>query len=176
MTLLARVHEELDRRGIAHALIGAAALAVRGIARSTLDLDLLTGAASCLEPETWAALGIEGAGVDVRRGDAEDPLAGVIRLTQPPERPVDVVVAKLGWQRDIIAGGGSVLVLDADLPVATVPGLILLKLYAGGPQDLWDVEQLLGIDGSAAVAVSAEILKLPARARDLWAAVLARHA
>jgi len=40
MTLGDRVMSALDARGIAHALIGAAALAAAGVARSTLDLDL----------------------------------------------------------------------------------------------------------------------------------------
>jgi len=41
MTLLDRVAELLDAHGSPHALIGAAALAAAGIARSTFDVDLL---------------------------------------------------------------------------------------------------------------------------------------
>ena len=48
MTLLDRVSGLLTARGIPHALIGAAALAARGIARSTYDIDLLT-------TDRWAA-------------------------------------------------------------------------------------------------------------------------
>lgn len=41
MTLPGRVVDLLVRRDIPHALIGAAALAARGVARSTFDIDLL---------------------------------------------------------------------------------------------------------------------------------------
>ena len=40
-SLLRRVHERLEESGIGHAVIGAAALAIHGISRSTFDLDLL---------------------------------------------------------------------------------------------------------------------------------------
>jgi hypothetical protein len=46
MKLLDRVVRALLARNVPHALIGAAALAARGIARSTYDIDLLTTAAS----------------------------------------------------------------------------------------------------------------------------------
>jgi hypothetical protein len=67
----------------------ATALAVRGIARSTFDIDLLTTDRRVFEPERWAPLVRAGATVDIRHGDAEDPLAGVIRITSAGTRPVD---------------------------------------------------------------------------------------
>ena len=42
MTLVDRVSARLQAAGIPHALIGAAALAAAGVARSTFDIDLLT--------------------------------------------------------------------------------------------------------------------------------------
>jgi len=56
MTLLGRVVDLLVRRDIPHALIGAAALAARGIARSTFDIDLLTTDAGVLQTEWWSPL------------------------------------------------------------------------------------------------------------------------
>lgn len=57
------------------------------------------------------------------------------------------------------------------MPIADAAGLILLKLYAGGLQDSWDIEQLLAAaaDRSALVAtVEAEAPRLPAGAQHLW--------
>src|SRR5262245_33185475 len=103
MILLGRVVDLLASRQVPHALIGAAALAARGIARSTFDIDLLTTDPRVLSDDWWTPLGIENATVDVRRGDADDPLAGVVRIETPGDRPVDVVVGRHAWQARAVA-------------------------------------------------------------------------
>jgi len=59
------------------------------------------------------------------------------------------------------------------VPVARAADLILLKLYAGGHQDKWDIEQLLtGPDRERLVAaVDHEVDALPADSRRLWARI-----
>ena len=56
----------------------------------------------------------------------------------------------------------------------TAANLILLKLYAGGPQDAWDIEQLLasGDRDGLVVAVSAALPALPEEARRQWARIV----
>jgi hypothetical protein len=46
-------------------------------------------------------------------------------------------------------------------------------LYAGGSQDLWDVEALLHLPGADALVaqVEAELAALPAAMRERWARV-----
>jgi hypothetical protein len=51
---LAGATSTLEAAGIAYALIGAGALAVHGISRSTFDLDLLAVDRGCLVPGLWA--------------------------------------------------------------------------------------------------------------------------
>lgn len=170
MSLLERVHATLDQRKIPHAAIGAVALAVHGVARSTLDVDLLVRTVACLDRATWAGLASEGVSVDVRRGDAEDPLAGVVGLAVGGEPPIDVIVGRAAWQDGVIVRAEPAQVAGVNLPVALPADLVLLKLYAGGAQDRWDVEQLLATIGGAAVvaAVDREIGALPPRCRALW--------
>jgi hypothetical protein len=57
-----------------------------------LDLDLLTLEERVLDRRFWAGLAAAGVDVDVRRGDAGDPLMGVVRATAEGERPVDPIV------------------------------------------------------------------------------------
>jgi hypothetical protein len=54
--------------------------------------------------------------------------------------------------------------------------LILLKLYAGGPQDAWDIAQLLGGEdrGALVAAVDALVTLLPDDARSLWRTIARR--
>lgn len=174
MNLLDRVAAILDRAGARYAVIGAAAMTACGVARSTRDVDLLALAETCLDPARWAPLTEAGIAVSISRGDAEDPLSGVVRFTAPGERPVDLVVGRHRWQTRVLDRARPAAMPGARLPTAQARDLVLLKLFAGGAQDAWDVAQLLaGPDRGALVAqVSAEVDVLPARCRRLWERVL----
>jgi hypothetical protein len=167
VNLLDRVVERLSSTGIAHALIGAAALAAHGISRSTLDRDLLVTDIRVLDDGFWDALGSPAA-VDVRRGDADDPLAGIVRVTSAEERDVDVVVGREAWQREVVARAQRIGA--GPLAVVQRADLVLLKLYAGGLQDRWDIEQLLALDRREALVadVDERIEALPRESRELW--------
>ena len=174
-TLLPMVAAVLDRLGARFALIGAAALAAHGVARSTFDLDLLTTDPAALDPSAWAALSAnQGVTVSVRKGDADDPLAGLVRIEAQGERAIDVVVGRSGWQTEVVAAAQMVDVAGMTVPVVGPADLVLLKLYAGGAQDLWDIEQLLAVaDRPSLVAeVNRRLDPLPPDARRAWAKVL----
>ncbi len=167
MTLLDRVSGLLTSRGIPHALVGAAALAARGIARSTYDIDLLTTDRRVLAPALWDGSVPEVVNVDVRRGDSDDPLGGVVRLLAPGERPVDIILGKLAWQTRAVARAEA---MPGGPPVILAEDLVLLKLYAGGTQDIWDIRELLRLpDAQGLIArVSEALLDQPQAMRDLW--------
>jgi hypothetical protein len=167
MTLLARVTALLARERIRVALIGASALAVHGVSRSTVDIDLLTTDVRALAAKTWI---LPDAAVDIRPGDADDPLAGVIRISHPDERDIDIVVGRTMWQAALVEQARPLVLGDATVGVVEAPGLILLKLYAGGSQDAWDIGQLLAAGDRAVLsrAVDALVVQLPADAQALW--------
>ncbi len=169
MTLADRIGAALDAAAIPHALIGAAALAAAGVARSTFDLDLLTTDSRALDEQMWRSVREAGTDVELRRGDDDDPLAGVIRTSAPGERSVDVIVGRFAWQRRAVERaclmpGGRRVVLARDL--------VLLKLFAGGVQDLWDLRQLLAVVPAGSLdGVDEDLQQLPASAAKLWAEV-----
>jgi hypothetical protein len=173
VTLLADAAAHLRARDIPFALIGAGAMAVHGVARSTVDLDLLVTSAACLSATFWDTMRAAGAEPIVRAGDAADPLAGVIRLRRGSDDPVDVVVGHAAWQAAAITRARTSEVAGVRVPVVTAAELILLKLYAGGPQDLWDIAQLLGGDERRTIVrdVEARLSALPADCARLWAEV-----
>lgn len=148
-------------------------MAVRGVARGTRDLDLLTVAAECLQPLTWSALPAS-ITTHIQRGDAQDPLAGIVRFTTEGLTPVDLVVGKSAWQRGILDRAEMLEVDGVVVPVATVADLILLKLYAGGPQDAWDIAQLLDVEsdrGAVEASVERRLVALPDECRRLWSRI-----
>jgi len=170
VSVLGRVSDALHATGIPYALIGASALTVYGVNRSTLDVDLFATALACLDRRTWDSLAAEGIGIEVRKGDFEDPLAGVVRFTAPGESPVDLVIGRFVWQQKAIERAGRAVFAGVELPVLTAVDLILLKLYAGGPQDAWDIQQILaGPERDAlVVGVESELSDLPRQSSLLW--------
>lgn len=171
--LLDRVAESLRDADVAFALIGAAALALHGVSRSTVDIDLFVTDRRVLEADFWASLS-DNVDVKVHTGDDSNPLAGVVRCRANGQRDIDVVVGKSRWQQALIARAERAPGLA--LAVVRAADLILLKLYAGGSQDRWDIDQLLaGPDRDALVRnVDQHLSPLPTEARELWARLLGR--
>jgi hypothetical protein len=112
--------------------------------------------------------------VTIGRGDAEDPLAGAVRLAAADESPVDLIVGRSDWQARVLTRATPATIEGVAVPVAAAADLILLKLYAAGPQDAWDIEQLLASgDRPALVAeVEATLPALPEDSRRLWARIV----
>ena len=176
MSLLGRVVRQLVTSDIPYAAIGATALMHYGVGRATRDVDLLCVEDRALDPSTWDPLAARGVEIEIRRGDADDPLAGVVRCREGTERPVDVIVGARGWQRAVIERSRPGRVAEVEVPVVRAVDLILLKLYAGGPQDAWDIEELLaGEDREEHCrGVEEELTVLPESARELWRRIRSR--
>ncbi len=134
--------------------------------------DLLAVDNRVLDATTWASLADSSLDVDIRRGDADHPLRGVVRITSSrSERPLDLVVGRYQWPERAIARAPLVTVdEDVVLPVVQARDLILLKLYAGGPQDAWDIQRLLAASKSHTLReeVEADVSVLPKRCIQLW--------
>jgi len=175
VSLLAETLETLSAHGLRCAMIGAAAMAAHGVARATMDIDLLLAGSECLNSLAWEALRRSGLNVDVRRGDADDPLVGVVRLQRAGEQPIDVVVGSASWQRRAIENASPIEFLGILVPVASARDLILLKLYAGSPQDRWDVARLLAATPNPNLAreVEAGLSALPPECRESWREITA---
>jgi hypothetical protein len=67
LNLLVRVRDILESSAVRYALIGAGAMTVHGVGRSTLDLDLLTTDPRVLNEGIWASLKGQGSKADIRR-------------------------------------------------------------------------------------------------------------
>lgn len=160
----------LQKADVPHALIGAGAMAVHGVSRATLDLDLLAEDRTLLEEGRWEEVSRSGVSVDVRRGDSEDPLAGVVRFRAEGDRAVDLIIGRSAWQKGVIDRAELFSMGDFVLPVVRPADLILLKLFAGGTQDAWDLEQLLAAGDRNALTSEVEkrLGELPPECAELW--------
>lgn len=168
-----RVREILDRAGVQFALIGASAVALRGLPRFTQDTDFFTIDRTVFEPSLWAVLTQQGETIDIRKGDFDDPLAGVVRIGALPDQ-VDVVVGKWKWEQGVLHRAERVDAFGAPVLVPKRSDLILMKLAAGGYKDLVDAAGLLSIGPRDQIVeeVSSHISELPGEAQAEWAKLL----
>jgi len=161
----------LEALGAPYALVGGHAVGARGFPRMTVDYDFLTSDERVLEAGVWSELQREGALVDARRGDLDDPLAGVVHLGLRDGVEADVIVARWQWQADVIARAERLDLGGIVVPVPRTSDLILLKLAAGGLLDLQDVVALLEVcaDRERVVAeVEARVVQLEPAAGEAW--------
>ena len=169
------VRRVLDALGVRYALIGAHAMAARGYPRFTLDVDLLTTDVRVLDASHWTALQRDGAQVDARRGDADDPLGGVVHLLLRDSTDVDIVVGKWKWETDLVERAEAISIGGAPIGVPSTGDLILLKLAAGGTLDLRDAAALLRLGDRHRVVgeVEAHIHDVRPDVRAAWQDLLA---
>jgi hypothetical protein len=166
---LERVVHVLESMGALYAVIGGQAVAMRGHPRLTVDYDFLTTDRRVFDLDAWSSLQEKGATIDVRKGDPDDPLAGVVHIALE-EREADVVVAKWKWELAVIERAERLTLQGVQVPVPRTSDLILLKLSAGGYLDLQDVHALLhaGDREQLTREVDQFIGALSADARESW--------
>jgi hypothetical protein len=109
-----------------------------------------------LNSDVWDALRRDGASVDARRGDADDPLGGAVHILLADGTDVDLIVAKWQWEADVVARATPMRIGNADVPVPRTADLILLKLAAGGYLDLRDAAALLALADRDAIVRDVE--------------------
>jgi len=115
--------------------------------------------------------------VEIRRGDDDDPLAGVVRIDDEGLCPIDIILGRSPlWQRPILERARTLRVKLDDHPVPLVESadLVLLKLYAGGTQDRADILELLSADQALALSVEERLTDLPRDAKALWTALISK--
>ena len=164
----------LDRALLAHlevsrvrfCVIGGIALAAHGYARYTADVDLLTMDRRVLDAAFWTSAGRT---VEIRVGDADDPLGGIVRWPSVP--PHDLLVGR-GYAMQV-AVDSPVRDDILEAPVATALALVLLKLEAGAPHDLSDVLALAEAQRTLGTydwrdQIAAHLPRLSATARAAW--------
>jgi hypothetical protein len=139
---LTRIVEALDSAGIEYALCGGVALAVHGHPRATKDIDLLVREADVEQVRavanrlgfTFEALPMtfSSSGITVRRFTKLSEGAALMLDALIADGPLEQV-----WntREQLPYTGGTIWVVSR-------AGLISLKLAAGRPQDLVDVQRL----------------------------------
>ncbi len=149
---LHRVAGTLDKLRVPYALIGGLAVAARGAFRSTKDVDLLIDWPLREAVSLARSLSEEGLPATFHRGLADDPVVGVIRVSvTTPAATIncDLLFPSKGWHEKAVEKATRVELGGFVVPVVQADDLFLLKLHAGGPQDLLDAADLLRMQSPA---------------------------
>lgn len=146
---LQRVVRALDQARIPYAILGGLAVRVYAIPRFTSDIDLMIDLDRADIPRLWQSL--ESAGCEVSetfRSGWLDEVSGLplIHVTMPVQKSwieVDLFLAECGFQRSIMERRKTIDTPAGPMSFASPEDLILLKLLAGRPKDLIDVQDIL---------------------------------
>lgn len=157
---LGRLRKLLEEASIAlqipinFALIGDLAVSTWGAVRATQDVDLLANSnpSPIGDPRVRDGLGKflqkRRCAVDWRVGDADDPIPLLLRTELPKSigrLGTDILWAHKRWHQEALQRRLEIKSGRLRVYVLHPEDLILLKLDAGGPQDLLDVRALLAI-------------------------------
>ena len=145
---LRRVATTLDKLRVPFALIGGMAFAARAVVRGTKDVDFLIDWPLHEGANLARSLSENGLPSTFHKGLADDPVAGVIRTVVPTHSSTgncDILFPTKKWQLEALPRATRVDMGGFMLPVVQADDLFLLKLYAGGPQDLMDAANLYNL-------------------------------
>jgi len=170
LTFADEVVAHLRDNGVEHCVIGAVALQAWGFTRFTADVDVMTLDPRVLVRSFWDKPELVARLDKIRTGDSSDPLVGVVRFKPVPA--LDIVVMRDALARETI----QTAVHDAPLGwrVATPLALALMKLEAGGRQDLTDVYRLVlarkvaAPDQDLVAAIRARVAELSDWGKRSW--------
>lgn len=143
LTEIIRRLDDAKKSGLVqqYVLIGGFAVSVWGVPRATNDFALVLGTSG---PNALAKL----LQAEFQCADFDDPLRGVFRLHLVVEGnrvPVQLILLPPIWENLVFQDIVCLTIFELAVPVVTWQPLILLKLYAGGPQDLLDAKEILAV-------------------------------
>ncbi|MSP41354.1 MAG: hypothetical protein EXR70_22945 [Deltaproteobacteria bacterium] len=136
------------------ALLGGLAVSTWGVMRTTQDIDFLADSDPSpirdlkLRDKMTKFVERQNCRADWRVGDYDDPIPLLLKIELPAAMGslgADILWAHKRWQQEALQRAIDIDIDGSKIPVLHPEDLIVMKLDAGGPQDLLDVEQLLTV-------------------------------
>lgn len=144
--LLVDVVDVLTARSIDYAVIGALAASLHGAGRASLDADLVVSSSIMEGTRIDEALKRAGLTTELRRGDLEDAIPGLVRVSDSFGNQVDVLLGIRGLDPEAFSRTVEVPLEGTRLRFAGREDFIAMKVAAGGPIDLLDAENAIAAD------------------------------
>jgi hypothetical protein len=146
-----------------YAFIGALAAIAWGRPRATTDIDLVVACDTATFQPLSDALVVRGfsPGKGVGPSDASDPLPdiAVFWAGPAPQTRLDVFIAKLDFERSVLATARRARVFGREVPTASPEAMLIYKLLANRPKDALDVDAIVEARQLAGEALDWEYLE-----------------
>jgi len=143
LLLLLDALDLLDGRKVRYAVIGAVAASLHGVVRASLDADLLLSAdlrgAQNLERDFQAG----GFRTRLRLGELEDPIPGLLQLSDAYGNRVDLLLGLRGLEPQAFSRTVEVPFQGRTVRFIGREDFIAMKAFAGGPLDLVDAARAI---------------------------------
>ena len=138
------VTTELDQAGIEYAVCGGWAMAIHGLPRSTIDIDLLISSEDL--DRAWELArqhGYDVEGLPLHFDDGAIEIRRISKIDSESKQPFTLdFLLVTEWLQDVWESRQNIPWAEGESWVVSTDGLVKLKLLAGRKQDLSDIERL----------------------------------
>ena len=141
LLLLLDVVAALDDQGIRYGVVGAIAASVYGTVRATTDADALVSAPLSRLIKLERTLRKDGLTVELRRGDAIDPIPALLTISDQFGNRVDLLGGLRGLDPGAFDRTFGVPFSGTTLQIIGREDFIAMKCFANGPQDIADAQE-----------------------------------
>jgi hypothetical protein len=145
---LSEIANFLEQCEVPFAVIGGIAVAVRGESRFTADVDLVLGID--LDQARELLANVEESPFRPLFTDAQEVLETSFLLPLRHKESgikVDLAIGMSGFEQQVIARSTDVPIASRTIPVASAEDLIVMKLLAGRPRDIEDIDGIVAAHG-----------------------------
>jgi hypothetical protein len=119
--------------GVDYAVVGAMAAAVHGAVRASADADAVLSISPDRGAAPAQAFVAAGFAAEFRRGDAADPIAAVLVVSDAHGNRIEFLIGVRGLEDDVFRRAVRVPSQERELRVAGVEDFVAMKVFAGGP-------------------------------------------
>ena len=147
--LLVDVVDLLTDHKVDYAVIGAFAASVHGAVRASMDADVLLLIGFPQAENLRRAFESAGLHSELTRGDVEDPIPGLLRVTDPYSNRVDMLIGLRGMDSEAFRRLVDVSFQGKTLKFIGREDFIAMKIFAAGPMDLIDAARAISAAGNS---------------------------
>lgn len=141
--LLLDVAAVLADEKVDYAVIGDMAASVHGFIRATTDTDALVSVSPAKLARLQKAFKKARFATDLRHGDADDPIAALLAVSDKHGNRVELLAGLRGLDSEAFSRSITVPYLGSSIRVIGREDFIAMKCFAGGPLDIADARHVL---------------------------------
>ncbi len=134
---------------IEYAVIGAIAASVHGAVRASMDADILLSLAVQQAAELERIFKAAGFATELSRGDLDDPIPALLRLSDALTNRVDLLIGLRGMEPQAFSRVVEIPFQGEKLRFIGREDFIAMKVFAGGPVDIVDATRAIAAGGGS---------------------------